>query len=108
VVSRLESVISLTAFACIEFVIFRSRWISLAERSRSRFALFVLVLCADFSLSLSPDVAVSGSQWEVQTLSAGISAESVTALEKRFSSLRRGDYSYDVELYAPTKLFAFT
>jgi hypothetical protein len=83
VVSRLESVISLTAFACIEFVIFRSRWISLAERSRSRFALFVLVLCAGFSLSLSLDVAVSDSQWEVQTLSAGISAESVTALEKK-------------------------
>jgi hypothetical protein len=44
---------------------FRSRRISLAERSRSSFALFILVLCAGFPLS--PDVAIGGSQWEVQT-----------------------------------------
>jgi hypothetical protein len=48
--------------------------ISLAERSRSSFALFVPVLCAGFSLSLSSGDAVGGSQWEVHALSAGICA----------------------------------
>jgi hypothetical protein len=68
------------------------------------------VLCAGFSLSLSlsPGVAVGGSQWEVQTLSAGIHGESIAGVvcRRRFSSLGRGDYSYDVELYAFTKMFA--
>jgi hypothetical protein len=99
-----ESVISLAAFACLEFVAFRSRRISLAERSCSSFTLFVSVLCAGFSLSLSlsPGVAVGGSQWKVQTLSAGICAESVAGVVCRrgVSSLERGDYSYDVKLYA--------
>jgi hypothetical protein len=82
-----------------------SRQISLAEHSRSSFALFVSVLCASFSLS--PDVAVGGSQWKVQTLSAGIRAESVAGVvcRRRFLSLGRGDYSYDVELYASAKKF---
>jgi hypothetical protein len=56
-------------------VTFGSRWISLAERSPSSFALFVSALCAGFSLSLSTGVDVGGSQWEVQALSAGICAE---------------------------------
>jgi hypothetical protein len=57
-----ESVISLAAFACLEFVAFRSRRINLAERSCSSFALFVSVLCASFSLSLPalPLAVVSG------------------------------------------------
>jgi hypothetical protein len=86
-------------------VAFGSQWISLTERSRSSFALFVSVLCANFFLSLSPNVAVGGSQWEVQTLSAGIHDKSVAGVvcRRRFSSLGRGDYSYDVELYASAK-----
>jgi hypothetical protein len=57
---------------------------------------------------LSPGVAVGGNQWKVQALSVGIRAESVTGVvcQRRFSSLGRGDYSYDVELYASTKMFA--
>jgi hypothetical protein len=51
-------------------VTFRSRWISLAEHSRSSFALFVSVLCVGFFLS--PGVAIGYSQWKVQILSAGI------------------------------------
>jgi hypothetical protein len=53
-------------------VAFGSRWISLTEHSRSSFVLFVSVLCAGFSLSLSSDDIVGGSQWEVQALSARI------------------------------------
>jgi hypothetical protein len=50
------------AFACLEFVAFGLRRISLAERSRSSFTLFILVLCAGFSLPLQamPLVVVSG------------------------------------------------
>jgi hypothetical protein len=45
--SRLESVISLEAFACLEFVTFRSRQISLVERSHSSFCscCFYLFVC---------------------------------------------------------------
>jgi hypothetical protein len=64
VASRLESIVFLEAFACLEFVAFGSRQISLAEHSRSSFALFVSVLCRFLSLSLSlpalPLVVVSG------------------------------------------------
>jgi hypothetical protein len=61
-----------------------------------------------YVFSLSPVVAVGGSQWEVQALSAGIHAESIAGVvcRRRFSSLGRGDYSYDVELYASAKMFA--
>jgi hypothetical protein len=57
--------------------------------------------------SLSSGVAIGGSQWVVQVLSAEIRAESVAGVvcRKKFSSLGRGDYSYDVELYASTKMF---
>jgi hypothetical protein len=43
----LESVFSLEAFACLEFVAFRSRRISLVERSRSNFCsyYFYLFVC---------------------------------------------------------------
>jgi hypothetical protein len=59
--------------------------------------------------SLSSGVAVGGSQWEVQALSVGIRAESIAGVvcRRRFSSLGRGDYSYDVELYASAKMFTF-
>jgi hypothetical protein len=61
-------------------VAFESQRISLAERSRLSFTLFVSVLCACFSLSLSSGVAVGGSQWKVQALSARIHAESVAGV----------------------------
>jgi hypothetical protein len=54
------------------FVTFGSQQISLAEHSRSSFALCVSLLCVGFSLS-SGD-AIGGHQWEVQALSAGIRA----------------------------------
>jgi hypothetical protein len=44
---------------------FLSRWISLAERSRSSFAL-VYLLCAGEDLPPSDDTD-DGCQWEVQT-----------------------------------------
>jgi hypothetical protein len=53
-------------------MVFESRRISLAERSRSSIAIFVSVLCVGFSLS-SAD-AVGGRQWEVQALTARIRA----------------------------------
>jgi hypothetical protein len=66
------------------------------------------MLCVGFSLSLSPSVAVGGSQWEVQALSAGIHAEAVAGVvcRRRFSYLGRGDYNFDVELYVSAKMFA--
>jgi hypothetical protein len=50
------------------FVALRSRRISLDERSHSSFAVFVSLLCADFSLSLSlySSDAIGSRQWEVQ------------------------------------------
>jgi hypothetical protein len=50
------------AFYMSSFVAFRSQRICLAERSRSTFALFVALLCASFSVSLSvmPLTADSG------------------------------------------------
>jgi hypothetical protein len=43
----LESVDSLEALACLEFVAFGSRWISLIERSRSNFCSYYFIyLCA--------------------------------------------------------------
>jgi hypothetical protein len=52
-VSRLESVISLEAFACLEFVAFEPRWISLVERNRSCFCsyYFYLFVCKLWSSS---------------------------------------------------------
>jgi hypothetical protein len=49
-----------------------SRWVSLAKRSRSSFALTVVFRFLPF---LSPGDAVDGRQWEVQTLTAGFHAE---------------------------------
>ena len=48
------------------FVAFGSRWISLAERSRSSFALLYF-LCAGEYLPPSSGDADEGCQWEVQT-----------------------------------------
>jgi hypothetical protein len=69
---------------------------------------FLFQCCVQVFLSLSPGVAVGGNQWEVQALSSGIRAEFITGVvcQRRFSSLGRGDYSYDVELYASAKMFA--
>jgi hypothetical protein len=60
-------VISLEAFACLEFVAFRSRWISLVEHSRSSFCFygFLLHLCAGEDLPPSSVDAGEGYQWEV-------------------------------------------
>jgi hypothetical protein len=57
------------------------------------------------SLCVCVCVAVGDSQWEVQALSARIHAESVAGVvcRRRFSSLGRGDYSYDAELYTSAK-----
>jgi hypothetical protein len=49
------------------FVAFRSRRISLAERSRSSFALVVSCLCAGENLLPPSDSVDEGCQWEVQT-----------------------------------------
>jgi hypothetical protein len=49
------------------FVAFGSRRISLAERSRSSFALIVSFLCAGEDLPPSDD-ADEGYQWEVQSV----------------------------------------
>jgi hypothetical protein len=54
------------------FMAFESRRISLVECSRSSFPLFVSLLCAGLSLSLSSRDVVGGHQWEVQALSAGV------------------------------------
>jgi hypothetical protein len=48
------------------FVAFESRWISLAERSHSNFALVVFILCTGENLHPSGDVD-EGYQWEIQT-----------------------------------------
>jgi hypothetical protein len=84
------------------------RWVNLAERSRSSFALFVSVLCAGFSLSLlaKPLAAVSGKSrlWLLDSM-----LEPITGVEcqRRFSPLGQGEYSYDVELYAFAKMLCF-
>jgi hypothetical protein len=86
-----------------------SWWVSLTEHSRSSFALFVLVLCAGFSLSLPtmPLVAVSGksSLWVLESMLEPIIG---VVCQRRFLPLGRGDYSYDVELYASAKCYAST
>jgi hypothetical protein len=46
---------------------FGSRWISLAEHSRSRFALVVSYLCVGEYLPPISGDADEGSQWEIQT-----------------------------------------
>jgi hypothetical protein len=48
------------------FVVFRSRRISLVERSHSSFALVVFILCVGDDL-LPSDDADEGCQWEIQT-----------------------------------------
>jgi hypothetical protein len=48
-------------------VAFESRWINLAERSRSSFALVVYLLCAGEDLPSPSSDADEGCPWEVQT-----------------------------------------
>jgi hypothetical protein len=52
-------------FACL-VLIFWSPWISLAERTRSSFALVVFLCAGEELLPLSSD-ADEGCYWEVQT-----------------------------------------
>jgi hypothetical protein len=47
------------------FVAFGSRRISLAERSHSRFALVIFILCAGENLPPSSDDVDEGYQWEI-------------------------------------------
>jgi hypothetical protein len=49
------------------FVSFGSRQISLAERSRSSFALIIFILCAGEDLPPSSGDADDDYQWEIQT-----------------------------------------
>jgi hypothetical protein len=49
------------------FMVFGSRRISLAERSRSSFSLVIFILCAGGDLSPSSDDVDEGCQWEIQT-----------------------------------------
>jgi hypothetical protein len=60
----MSSLVLFKAFACL-VVICWSSWISLAECSRSRFALFLQ--CANEDLPPLSDDADEGCQWEVQT-----------------------------------------
>jgi hypothetical protein len=56
------------AFACIEFVAFGSRQISLVEHSRSNFCSFVFIcLCVGEDVPRPSDDADEGYQWEIQT-----------------------------------------
>jgi hypothetical protein len=48
------------------FVAFGSRWISLAKRSHSNFALVVFILCAGEDLPPSSGDVDEGCQWEIQ------------------------------------------
>jgi hypothetical protein len=66
------------------------------------------LFCAGFSPSPSSDDAIGGCQWEVHALSAGICVEPIASVEcrRRVSPLGRGEYAYDVELYASAKMFA--
>jgi hypothetical protein len=57
------------------FVDFGSRRISLAERSRSSFALVVFILCAGEDLSPSSGDTDEGCQLEIKTDEAGFSIE---------------------------------
>jgi hypothetical protein len=49
------------------FIAFGSQRISLAERSRSSFALIVFILCAGEDLPPPSGDVNEGCQWEVQT-----------------------------------------
>jgi hypothetical protein len=49
------------------FMAFRSRWISLAERSHSSFALVVCCLCAGEDLTPPFGDSDEGCQWEIHT-----------------------------------------
>jgi hypothetical protein len=55
------------AFACLEFVASESRWISLAECSRSSFCSYWFYLCAGEDVAPSSSDANDGCQWEVWT-----------------------------------------
>jgi hypothetical protein len=72
-------------------------------------AFYILVVCRFLSLSLSSGDAVDGHQWEVQAWVLESMLEPITGVlcRRRFSPLGQGDYSYDVELYASTKMLCF-
>jgi hypothetical protein len=57
------------------FVDFGSRRISLAERSRSSFALVVFILCAGEDLPPSSSDTDDDCQWEIKTDEVGFSIE---------------------------------
>jgi hypothetical protein len=61
--SRLRMSLSLQAFACLEVTAW-SRWVSLAERSHSSFALYLFSVHVSSSLSFSD--ADDDCQWELQ------------------------------------------
>jgi hypothetical protein len=69
-------------------------------------ALRLLYQCVCRFLSLSSGDAIGGRLWVVQVLSAEELVTSVVC-RRRFSPLRRGDYSYDVELYVFAKMLRF-
>jgi hypothetical protein len=59
---------------------------------------------------LSFDDVVHGCQWEVQTLSAGFcigAHRRCRVIKEGFLPLGRGEYSYDIELYASTNVLSF-
>jgi hypothetical protein len=68
------------------FVAFRSRRISLVERSRSSFALVVSCLCAGENLLPPSDSVDEGCQWEVQTDDRPMRAGFPTGTHRRRSS----------------------
>jgi hypothetical protein len=47
------------------FVAFGSRWINLAERNRSSFALVVFIMCVGEDLPPSSGNTDEGCQWEI-------------------------------------------
>jgi hypothetical protein len=69
---------------------------------------FLYQCCVHVSLSLlaMPLAAISGKSrfWVLESV-----LEHVFGIEcrRRFSPLGQGDYSYDIELYASAKMFAF-
>jgi hypothetical protein len=80
------------------------RQVSLVERSRSSFVLFISVCVQVFlSLLVKPLMAVSGKSrlWVLYSM-----LEPITGVEcrRRFSPLGQGEYSYYIEIYASAKM----
>jgi hypothetical protein len=68
---------------------------------------FVSMLCACFlSLPALPLAAVNGKS-RPRVLESVLKSVAGVVYQRMFSSLGRGDYSYDIELYSFTKMFAF-